>query len=194
MFEQATANNLRAAKLLHTLCFEFKNPEKISEKIHYIEHDSDEICHKIFFQINKSFMTPIDREDIIDLAHALDDVIDFIYASASDFDTYQVKQPTKSAQDLSEVIVSATKIIHEVLPKLRKRKMFHDIEKAIIEVNRLENEADVLFKKGLKSLFKNTKDPIDIIRLKAIYTTMEQATNACERIAGVLESLTIKYA
>ncbi|SRR5260221_1816475 len=194
LFEQAASNNVKAAKLLHELCIEFKNPGKSAEKIHKLEHIGDEISHKVFFEINKSFMTPIDREDIIALTHALDDVIDCIYASASDFDTYQVKKSTQYAKDISKIIVASTEILHRTLPKLRKRKLFHEVEKAIVEVNRLENEADVLLKDGLKSLFKNPKNPVDIIRLKAIYTNMEQATDACEQIANVLEGLTIKYA
>lgn len=194
LFEEAAENNVKAAKLLNQLCVSFKNPQKIAEKIHDLEHKGDEISHIIFSQLNKSFMTPMDREDIIQLTHALDDVVDFVYASASDFDTYQVKKSTKCAQNLSKVILKATQEIHSALPKLRKRNMHHDVQKAIIEVNRLENEADVFFKTGLKTLFTHPKNAIDIIRMKSIYTTMEHATDACERIASVLEGFTIKYA
>lgn len=194
LFEQAAENNLKAAKLLNQLCLNFKNPERVAKKIHDLEHTGDEILHTIFLQINKSFMTPIDREDIIVLTHALDDVIDFIYASASDFDTYQVKKATKCAQELSTLILHATKAVNQALPKLRKRSMHHEIQEAIVEINRLENEADDVFKTGLRVLFKNPKNPVDVIRFQAIYTTMEHATDACERIASILGGFTIKYA
>jgi predicted phosphate transport protein (TIGR00153 family) len=194
LLEQAAENNAEAAKLLNQLCKDYKDPEKIAKKIHNLEHEGDEIAHKIFYEINKSFMTPIDREDLIELIHALDDVMDFIDESASDFDTYQVKKPTKFAEDMSLIILQATDIISQALPKLRKRKTFPEVEKSIIEINRLENEADAIFKAGLKSLYKNEENPIDIMRLQAIYSTMEEATDSCERIASMLGGFTIKYA
>jgi predicted phosphate transport protein (TIGR00153 family) len=194
LLEDAAENNVKAAKLLNQLCKEYKDPEQIAELIHNLENDGDKIAHKVFFEINKSFMTPIDREDLIDMIHALDDVLDYIDESASGFDTYQVKKSTKFAEDMSLIILQAAEIINQALPKLRNRKLFPEVEKAIVEINRLENEADILFKAGLKSLYKNTKDPIDIMRLQAIYTTMEDATDSCERIASLLRGFTIKYA
>lgn len=194
LFEQAAENNLKAAKLLNDLCKDYKHSEVIAEKIHDLEHAGDEISHKVFFEINNTFMTPMDREDIISLMHALDDVIDFIEESASDFDTYQVTKPTKYIEDMAHIIFQATEIIHQSIPKLRKRKLFSEVEKAIVELNRLENEGDVLYKAGLKSLFKNPKDPVDIMRLQAIYTTMEEAIDSCERIASLLGGVIIKYA
>jgi predicted phosphate transport protein (TIGR00153 family) len=194
LLELAAENNVKAAVLLNQLCTDYKDPEQIAKQIHDLENDGDKIAHKVFFEINKSFMTPIDREDIIDLIHALDDVLDFIDESASDFDTYQVKKTTKVAEDLSLIILQATKTVNEALPKLRKRKLFPEVEMAIVEINRLENEADILFKEALKSLYKHTQDPVDIMRLQAIYTTMEDATDSCERIASLLRGFTIKYA
>jgi predicted phosphate transport protein (TIGR00153 family) len=194
LLELAAENNVKAAVLLNQLCKEYVAPEQIAKEIHDLENDGDKIAHKVFFEINKSFMTPIDREDIINLIHALDDVLDYIDESASDFDTYQVKKPTKFAEDMSLIILKATQTVNQAFPKLRNRKLFPEIEMAIVEINRLENEADILFKTALKSLYKNTKDPIDIMRLQAIYTTMEDATDSCERIASLLRGFTIKYA
>lgn len=194
LFEQAAETNLKAAKLLHQLCKTYKDPEKMGRKIHALEHEGDEIAHRVFFEINRSFMTPIDREDIIGLIHGLDDILDFIDESANYFTTYQVKTPTKVAEDLSLIILQATEIIHQALPKMRKRKLFPEVEKAIVEINRLENEADALYKAGIKSLFTHPKDPIDVMRLQAIYTTMEDAIDACEKTASLFGGVTIKYA
>src|SRR5581483_2999889 len=118
-----------AARLLNQLCKDYKNPEQIAEKIHLLERHNNKIAHQVFFEINKSFMTPIDREDIIGLIHALDDVMDFIDESAGDFDTYQVKTPTKLAVEMSSIILQATERVNQALPHLRKRKMFPEIEK-----------------------------------------------------------------
>jgi predicted phosphate transport protein (TIGR00153 family) len=194
LLEQSAENNLNAARLLNQHCKNYKNPKEIAEKIHTLEHNGDELAHKVFFEINKTFMTPIDREDHIELTHALDDVMDFIDESAGDFDTYNVKKPTTVAEDMSYVILQATEIINQTLPNLRKRKMFNEIEKAIVEINRLENEADILYRSALKALYKNEKDPIEIMRQEAIYTTMEDATDSCEKIASLLGGYIIKYA
>jgi predicted phosphate transport protein (TIGR00153 family) len=194
LLDLAAENNVKAAVLLNQLCTEYKDPEQIAKQIHDLENDGDKIAHKVFFEINKSFMTPIDREDLIALIHALDDVMDYIDESAADFDTYQVKKTTKVAEDMSGIILQATQTINQVFPKLPNRKLFPEVEMAIVEINRLENEADILFKAALKSLYKNTKDPIDIMRLQAIYTSMEDATDSCERIASLLRGFTIKYA
>lgn len=194
LFEQAAENNHNAAKLLYQLCKDYKNPEKVAKKIHTLEHNGDDITHKAFFEIHKSFITPIDREDIMRLNQALDDVLDHIDESAANFTTYQIKKPTSVAKDMASIIVQATKSISTIIPKLRKRKHFSEIEKAIIEINKLENEGDVLFQSGIKSLFAKKNNPMDVMRLNAIYTSMEHATDACEKVAEILEGLIIKYA
>ena len=193
-FEEASENNHKAALLLEKLCKTFKDSKKIADQIHTLEHNGDQISHDIYSEINSVFVTPLDREDITALTDALDDVIDLIHASASTIVTYNVKKITPIAKEFSEIIVSSTKVVSQTLPKLRNRRNFSQVHKAIIEINRLENEADDLFKKGLTKLFKNPKDPIDIIRWKNIYEIMEDTTDKTEDIANVLQNLITKYA
>lgn len=193
-FEQASENNYQAALLLDELCTSFKNPEKIAEQIHDIEHKNDQISHDIYNEINTTFVTPLDREDIIMLTQSLDDVADFIHASSSTIVTYNVKKMTAAAAHFSQIIVASTKAVAAVLPKLRHRRTFCHIHEAIIEINRLENEADDLLRKSLTELFKNPKDPINVIRWRDIYTTMETTTDKTENIANVLRNLVTKYA
>ena len=194
LFEQAAANNVEAAKLLEKIYTKKEKPGGNIKRIQALERENDEILHKIFYEINRTFVTPLDREDIIDIAHALDDVMDFICTAADNFDIYQVKTPTSYSKDFTAIILEATRTIHVGLPKLRKRKTFKDVEKTIIEINRLENEADLLFTTGVKALFKKKHNAVDIIRFQSIYQAMEEAIDSCERIANVLGGLTIKYA
>lgn len=193
-FEEASENNYKAALLLEKLCKNFKNPKKISEQIHDLEHEGDKISHQIHSEINSVFVTPLDREDIIRLTGALDDVIDLIHASASKIVTYNVKKVSPSAHQFSEIIVSSTKVVVQTLPKLRHRRTFTQVHKSIIEINKLENEADDLLRKSLAELFKNPKNPIDVIRWRDIYEIMEDATDKTEEIAHVLQNLITKYA
>ncbi len=193
-FEEASENNFKAAALLEKLCKDFKNPKQIAEKIHDLEHKGDQISHDIYKQLNSVFVTPLDREDITALANALDDVVDLIHASASSMVTHNVKRTTPLARDFSELIVESTKLVNQALPKLRKRRNFSQVHKAIIEINRLENEADDLLRVGLTKLFKKPKNPIDVIRWYNIYEIMEDTTDKTEDIANILQNLVTKYA
>lgn len=193
-FEEAAQNNYQAALLLDKLCKNYKDPKKISTQIHHLEHEGDKICHNIYKEINTTFVTPLDREDIIELTQTLDDVMDLIHASASTLVTYNVKKITPASSQFSKIIVASTKLISESLPKLRHRRTFSTVDKAIIEINRLENEADDLLRENLTNLFKNSKNPIDVIRWRDIYTLMGDITDKTEDIANILRNLITKYA
>lgn len=193
-FEEASRNNHEAAVLLDKLCRRFKDPKKISAEIHHLEHEGDKICHNIYKEINTTFVTPLDREDIIELTQTLDDVMDLIHASASTLVTYNVKKITPASAEFSKIIVASTKLIAESLPKLRHRRTFGTVDKAIIEINRLENEADDLLRENLTALFKNPKNPVDVIRWRDIYGIMGDITDKTEDIANILRNLITKYA
>lgn len=193
-FEEASDNNFKAAQLLEKLCKNFKDPKKIASQIHSLERDGDQISHLIYNELNKVFVTPLDREDILSLTGSLDDVVDLIHASSSKIVTYNVKKITPIAREFSEIIVSSTKVIAQTLPRLRHRKGFTEVSKAIVSLNELENEADDLLRKGLAKLFKNPKNAIDVIRWRDIYEIMEDTTDRTEKIAHVLQNLITKYA
>lgn len=193
-FEDASENNFKAAQLLEKLCKNFKDPKKIAAQIHKLEHNGDQISHQIYNEVNRVFVTPLDREDILSLTSSLDNVVDLIHGSASTITTYNVKRITPIAKEFSEIIVSSTKVVAQTLPKLRNRKSFPHVSKAIISLNELENEADDLLRKGLAQLFKGAKKPIDVIRWKDIYEVMEDVTDKTEDIANILQNLVTKYA
>lgn len=193
-FEQAAQNNLKAAKLLESLCKDFRSPKETAKRVHSLEHEGDEISHNIYNQLNKTFSTPLDREDIIALASNLDDVMDLIHASTTALDIYNVKKMSPIAYELSKVITQCNEQIAKALPKLRHRRSFKEIHKASIELNRLENESDDLLRKGLRELFGKSRNPIDVIRWRDIYRLMEEVTDKGEDIAQILEGLITKYA
>jgi predicted phosphate transport protein (TIGR00153 family) len=193
-FEQAAKNNALAAKELQALCKSFKNPKKSAEKIHELEHKGDTISHEIFDELYTSFVTPLDREDIIALTHSLDDFIDLIHAAADDMNNYSIKKPTVVAIQLANIITEMANIIEKVVPYMRKRRDFPKISKAIIEINDLESKADQLFKQAIRDLFKKPKNAIEVVKWHAIYQTLEDITDKAEDIGDVFRGLIIKYA
>jgi predicted phosphate transport protein (TIGR00153 family) len=193
-FEQAAANNVVAAQMLEQLCLDFKNVPEAAERIHDLEHEGDEISHRIYDELNRVFVTPLDREDIIAMTRALDDVTDLIHASADAMAVYNVQNSTPIAIGLAGTILASTKAVAQALPKLRSRRTFRDVSTAVIEINRLENEADELLRAGLLELFKNPTDPMHVMRWRDIYEMMEEVTDKTEDIADVLRGLVTKYA
>jgi len=193
-FEQAAENNVAAALGLQQLCADYKNAPAAAERIHDYEHKGDDISHQIYDELNRVFVTPLDREDIIALTRSLDDVTDLIHASADAMAVYNIKESTTAACALAGTIVAATKIVAQAMPKLRNRRTFRDVSTAVIEINRLENEADEVLRDALMELFRDPKDPMDVIRWRDIYEMMESVTDAAEDISDVLRSLVTKYA
>ncbi|HUS14861.1 MAG TPA: DUF47 family protein [Chloroflexia bacterium] len=193
-FEEAANNNVAAAKLLDELCREFADPATMAERIHDLEHRGDDISHGIYLQLNKVFMPPLDREDIITLTRALDDVMDFIHSSADAMYVYNVPKPTAIAQALARVIIACTEEVARHIPELRQRRTMPQLQTGIVELNRLENEADELLRQGLVELFHTPNDPTYVMAWSKIYEMMEEVTDKCEDIADVLRGLVIKHA
>ncbi len=193
-FEEAARNNIEAAKLLQEFCRDFTNPEEKVGRLHDHEHRGDEITHGVYGALNRTFMPPLDREDIIAIATALDDVMDHIHEAADAMSLYNVKETTTIACSLVAVIVRCTEQLALQLPKLRNRSGMRRIEEGVIEIHRLENEADMLLREGVKDLFHRPHDPIEVIAWSRIYETLERVTDDCEEIADVLRGLVIKHA
>lgn len=193
-FEEAAHNNVEAARLLDQLCRDFSNADAMCKRLHELEHKGDEITHAVYQTLNKIFMPPLDREDIIAITSALDDVMDHIHEAADAMCIYNIKTPTAVASSLATVIVSCTEAVATALPKLRQRRSMRTIEEGVIELHRLENQADGLLREGVTDLFHTPHDPIQVIAWSRIYETMESVTDKCEDIADVLRGLAIKHA
>lgn len=192
LFNDMTANIIEGAKLLKDMMDNYDDPQGSQKKIKDIEHKSDQITHDIIQKLNKSFVTPLEREDIYALSAALDDMIDLIDASSQRFIMYNVEKPTQEAKELAFIILKSCEAVAKAVGHLGGK--FEHMAGHCVEVNALENEADRVCREAISKLFDEEKDPIQLIKWKEIYETLERATDKCEDAANILESVVVKNA
>lgn len=164
--------------------------ETYTKRIKDTEHDCDELTHKITTKLNKSFITPFDREDIYTLAVALDDVCDYIDAGARAIVMYDIRDITEHAVNLAKVIQKLAGAINSAISILKKPT---DMNQHFVEIHRLENEADEIYFRAIGELFKSSTDPLSVIRYKELYEILENATDRCESVANIIESIILKH-
>ena len=189
LFEEAGANIARAADLLDQMLASWPDRKELARDILDCEQEGDRITHDIIHRLNNTFVTPIDREDILGLASALDDIIDFTEEVADYLGLYRIEAPMEQAQRLARILVHATRQVAAALPRMRG---FQDISHYTVEINRLENDGDRVTREAMASLFEGGIDPMVVIRWKDIYERLEEAIDACEHVANVLEGIVIK--
>ncbi len=194
LFEESAQNAVTTSKKLKELIDGWENvPVKVAE-IDELEHVGDTITHQIVRQLHKTFVTPFDREDIALLAHSLDDITDFIQAAADAMLIYKVARPGESAKQLADTIVQSTVEVGLAVPELRSRSGLQHLVSHCVEINRLENVADNIYRTAVGELFDKTSNIADIIKWREIYEHMETATDRCEDVANVLEGVALKNA
>jgi uncharacterized protein len=191
LFEEAGGNLVRAAGLLERMLEEWPDHGELAKDILACEHEGDRITHDIIQRLNKTFVTPIDREDIHELASALDDVVDFIEEVSDFFGLYRIEAPMAQAQQLAQILNLSCRQVAAAIPRLRA---FDDIHHFTVEINRYENEGDRVLREALASLFEAGIDPMTVIRWKDIFERLEDGIDATERVANILEGITIKNA
>jgi predicted phosphate transport protein (TIGR00153 family) len=194
-FEESAQNVVNAAMILPGLYRSIGGErERIMNAIHDFEHIGDNVTHKIFGELNSTFVTPFDREDIHLLASVLDDVMDYIDGSASRFVLYKVQRGPESIVELAEILQRQTKELQKGVSLLRDFRKSEELERVLQKINEYENEADAVFEKAIARLFEEERDPIQLIKLKEIYVGLETATDKCEDAANVLETFLVKHA
>jgi hypothetical protein len=191
LFEEAGTNTVRAADLLDQLLRNWPENKELGREILICEQEGDRITHDLIRKVNNTFVTPIEREDILTLASGLDDIVDFTEEAADYLSLYKIEAPMEQAQRLSHVLLQCTRQIAEAMPRLRG---FGDINHFVVEINRLENDGDRITREAIASLFDGGIDPMVVIRRKDIYERLEAAIDACEKVAHILESVVIKNA
>ncbi len=194
LFEESAQNMVKAAHGLKKLVDEWQNVEEEVAQITELEHQGDTITHQIMAQLHRTFVTPFDREDIALLSHTMDDVTDFIHAAADAMLIYKVGHPGQRAKELADIIVQATAEVERAMPQLRHRAKLKHILTRCVEINRLENMADRVFRLAMAELFSNTADLAEVIKWREIYEHMESATDRCEDVADVFEGVALKHA
>jgi hypothetical protein len=195
-FELSAQNLLKGAKEFLNLLENYQAQglnEKI-ETLRVIEHEGDIITHETIEKLNTTFLTPIDREDIYALISKLDDILDFIEASAVRMQMFKINCPTEQSIKLTVVLLRAVEQVVEAISGLRNIKRPDSIIRHCIEINRLENEGDIIQRTAIANLFECCTNPIEIIKWKEIYENIETAIDKCEDVANVIEGIVLKNA
>ncbi|MEW6033877.1 MAG: DUF47 domain-containing protein [Chloroflexota bacterium] len=194
LFEQDSVNLVKAARALVDMVETWQDVEAKAKAITDLEHAGDAITHQIISLLHRTFVTPMDREDMTALVNALDDVLDFIQSAADFMLLYRVGKPTTKACELANIVLEASMVIERAMPLLRRPSALKDVLTHCVELNRLENKADNVYRAALGELFSNSTDYALIIKWREVYEHMETATDRCEDVANVLEGVALKYA
>jgi predicted phosphate transport protein (TIGR00153 family) len=189
LFIEAGKNTLEASRLLDQMMGTWPDSGELSKQIFDAEQEGDRITHAIIKRLNSTFVTPIDREDIYGLATRMDDIVDYTEEAADFLGLYKIEAPMSQAQDLTKVLVAACEQLAAGLEHLRD---FKDLDKYWIEIHRLENEGDRISRDAVASLFSNGIDPMVVIRWKDMFAVLENAIDATETAAQILEGIVIK--
>ena len=194
LFEESARNFVTAAGLLKELMDKCEDVEEMVRQITELEHHGDTITHLIMAELHGTFVTPIDREDIAQLAQRMDDVMDSIDAAAMRMMLYDITKPTERAKELADIVVRVTSETSKAIPRLRRSSELSHMRDHCIEINRLENEADDVRRSALAELFRDRVELAEVIKWREIYEHMENAVDRCEDIADILEGVMIKRA
>lgn len=192
LFSRQAKKVLKASELFKEFVEVYQDLETYSERFSEIEHDGDIAAHEIIDRLNRSFITPLDQEDIHALAHNLDDVVDLIEATAGRTLLYQIPRPTEEMKALADIVLKATRELSKAVDSLDSMKHSRRILDYCIEINRLENEGDRILRETLQRLFNETTDPILLLKWKEIYESLELVIDKCEDIANIIEGIVVK--
>ncbi len=194
LFDQGAQNAVKIAQQLKDLVYVWENVKERVWVITDLEHQGDAITHQIFEQLHRSVITPFDREDIALLAHSLDDVTDFIHAAADAMLLYKIGRPTQRAKEMVDIVVQAVGEVGSAVSEIHDRAGRKQLLKRCVEINRLENLGDSVYRSAMAELFEDGAEFAGVIKWREIYTHMESVIDRCEDIANILEGVSLKYA
>ena len=196
LFEDVSDKVNRMAVLLKEVVHEpdFDRRTVLIGKIENLEHENDELTHRIFTELGRNFITPFDREDIHYLASSLDDIADYIYATGKKINFYRVNPMDPGMQRFADLILQSTEHVRTAVKELRNMKNLRLITEALVKINSIENQADDVFDMSIERLFAEEDDAKEVIKMREIYQVMEIATDKCEDAGNVIESIIVKYA
>ncbi|TMA13626.1 MAG: DUF47 domain-containing protein [Deltaproteobacteria bacterium] len=192
LFERSAAKAVEGAQLLEALVKAFNDVSLKAKRIKDVEHEGDLITHETIEKLNKTFVTPLDREDIHRLISSLDDILDFIEATSERLSLYNVKDIRPDAAILVDILVQSTREVQQAVGMLRHLKSGDSVLKYCTEINRLENESDFASRSAIAKLFEPNANPLEVIKWKEIYDCIENAVDRCEDAANVIEGIVLK--
>jgi len=193
LFERAAANLMEGTHQLDRLLTDFTDVQNKAKQINNTEHAGDHLTREAIEKLNRTFLAPFDREEIHELVSRMDDVLDEIDEAVNRMVLYRIVKPTEDAKALGKVLVACGILIHEMMPMLRNLKQPQQLLNKALEVQRLESEGDRIEQHGLAMLFESDRDAIEIIKWKDIYGDLESATDSCQDVANVIESIVIRH-
>jgi uncharacterized protein len=194
LFEKQAGYAVEAADYFKELTSKDVVSEEALENMHRIEHEADDVTHEIFERLNKTFITPFDREDIHALAKEIDDVVDMLYAIANRLRVYNVDARNKNIVEFASVINQSVLAVQCAIKGLRDMKHLKSVTESCVEINRLENVGDSMRDAMLAKLFETEKDPINLIKMKEIYQDAETVLDICEDVAHIVQNILVKQA
>jgi hypothetical protein len=194
LFEKSVRNVHEGAKALKDLFENYTDVPSKVKKIKDLEHAGDDLTHHILDHLAKTFITPLDRDDIHHIAQRLDDVLDRMDVAANRMLLFNISKPTEEAKELSRILVKSTALLIEAISNLRNLKNSHTILECCLEIHTQENEGDRLMQQAIGKLFDEAGDAKEIIKWKDIYQILESATDRCEDVADVLHTIIVKHA
>jgi predicted phosphate transport protein (TIGR00153 family) len=194
LFERHAALTVEGARQMKRLVQGDQNFRAVCARIKEIEHETDVITHTCVEHLHKTFITPLDRDDIHRLITRMDDVMDFIEAAAVSVTLYELTEMTEPVRALADVLVQSTEQVAIAVAGLKDLKRSDAILKACIEVNRLENEGDEILRGALADLFRGASDPLLVLKWKEVYEALENATDRCEDVANIIEGVVLEHA
>jgi uncharacterized protein Yka (UPF0111/DUF47 family) len=196
LFEQVADTMSKMGRVLKEVVKEpdFDKRAGLISQIEDLEHVNDDFTHQIFTELGRNFITPFDREDIHYLATSLDDVCDYIFATAKKINFYKVNPNDQGIQKMADLIEQGSEQIRAAVHELRNMRDMRKITEALVKVNSIENQADDIFDLSIERLFETEPDAKEVIKKREIYQVMEIVTDKCEDAANVIESIIIKYA
>jgi len=195
LFIESARNGVKTAQGLKDMLDNWENVGVKVAEITELEHEGDSITHQIAALLHRTFITPFDREDIAMLSHTMDDITDFIHAAADAIFIYKIDKPTQRSRELADIIVEAALEVEKAVSLLKCHKDLKKVMEHCVELNRLENRADKVYRAALGELFDESgEDTTNIIKWREIYEHMESATDRCEDVANVLEGVALKHA
>jgi predicted phosphate transport protein (TIGR00153 family) len=196
LFEEVADGVAKMGKLMKEVVAEPDKDKRAAlvSQVEDQEHVNDDLTHKVFTELGRNFITPFDREDIHYLASALDDICDYIYATAKKINFYKVNPNDTGIQKMAELIDQGTEQVRLAVRELRNMRDMRKITDALVKINSIENQADDIFDMSIDRLFETEPDAKEVIKKREIYQVMEVVTDKCEDAANVIESIIIKYA
>jgi predicted phosphate transport protein (TIGR00153 family) len=194
LFEELINKIEEGGKVFLCMVEQYEYPLPKITKLKELEHEADVITHRTYEKMHKSFLTPLDREDIYALVNKMDSILDMIEASAARMSLYKVKKPTKVIIDQARILneaISKVKLIVYAMRDMKNSKMIID---ACVEINTLENEGDIVLRTAMVDLFEHEKDAIELIKWKEIFERIEEALDVCEDVSNIIEGIVLKHA